>query len=102
MIMTALSLSGCASDPDENVYCTDANDVVVSNEFCDDSRGHSGAYFVHVTPHTYSHGSKIPAGASSRAAFNDPAGRASIGAGKTGAIGKAGVVGGSAKASGGS
>lgn len=100
--MTALSLVGCASDPDENVYCTDANDVVVNNEFCDDRDGHGGFYYVHVSPHTYGHGSKIPSGASSRALFTDHAARTSIGAGKSGAIGKAGGVGGSAKGSGGS
>ncbi len=87
---------------DENVYCTTPDNVVVDNRFCDSNYHGGGVYYVHTTPHTYGAGSVIPGGSSQRALSTDSVGRGNIGAGKTGAIGKAGVFGGSAHSSGGS
>jgi hypothetical protein len=87
---------------DENVYCTDASNVVVDNRYCDSNYHGGGVYYVHTTPNTYHAGSVIPGGSSQRALSTDAVGRGSIGAGKTGPIGKAGGFGGSAHSSGGS
>jgi hypothetical protein len=113
--MAACDMGDDNPNEDGHFYCSDANGIVVDEDYCDDSNGGGGGYFfaymgssVHGN-HSYPVGSRLPAGhqrfavtdRASRAKFGLPAtGRVTNGTVKTGVIGKGGP-GSSAKVSGG-
>jgi hypothetical protein len=71
MMATAL-LAGCGDD--ETAYCTDVNDVVVENSYCDDDFNNGGYYWAFIGGGTsYKKGSKITKSVSKIAASNKAA-----------------------------
>jgi hypothetical protein len=112
--LALMGLSACdneAETEDGVFYCTDANGVVVPEEYCDDPDGSGSGFFfmylgssVHVPPggaRSYPVGHKMPANvqkfkntASNRTTLGLPArGRIANGTVKTGVVGKGGTVG---------
>ncbi|WP_040392779.1 hypothetical protein [Catelliglobosispora koreensis] len=95
---SACSSSGDDSDTPPTFYCTDANEVIVDEDKCDNDR--SGLYFLAFAPFFVKGlkpGTRLPSGGS-RFAASDTAARASWGLPTTGRISngttvKSGVIG---------
>lgn len=80
----------CGSDePQEQVYCTTADGVIVDEDHCDNSSGHGagGLFFLSYGSYGYGHqpGHQLTGG--QRIAYNDEAGRARLGLPSTGKAG---------------
>ncbi len=83
-------VAACGSDePQEQVYCTNADGVIVDEDYCDDSSGHGvgGFFFLSYGNYGYGHqpGHQLTGG--QRIAYNDKAGRAQLGLPTTGKVG---------------
>lgn len=94
----AFSLAACGEE--EQVYCTDENDVVVDPDECE-RRGGGGFFFYHGSslPANASPGAKLSGG--TRAPYNQPGIRSKLGLPKTGSIASKGGFGTSVKTGGG-
>jgi hypothetical protein len=92
-LATSAGLTACGDDPEEQVYCADADGVIVDDDYCDDDGdGRGGAYFLWAGAfgrglrpgHKLSGGTKF--------AFNDAAARARFGLPTSGKVGNGTVV----------
>lgn len=88
-LMATAFLAGCGGE-DEVAYCTDPNDVVVDNSYCDDDFGNGGYFWAFVAG---SQASKIKKGAKI-------AGATKIAASNKAALAKKGGFGSSSSSSG--
>lgn len=74
-IMATAFIAGCGGD-DETAYCTDENDVVVDNSYCDDDFGNNGFFWAFVggsAARSYTKGSTLKGASSKIAASNKAA-----------------------------
>ncbi len=86
----AATLSCGSEQPQEQVYCTNANGVVVDEDYCDDSSGHGGGggfFFLNTGNHGYGHqpGHRLTGG--QRFPYNDTGARSRLGLPTTGKVG---------------
>ncbi len=74
-VMATAFLAGCGGE-DETAYCTDQNDVVVENSYCDDDFNNNGYFWAFVAGSagtSLKKGSKVTKAASKIAASNKAA-----------------------------
>lgn len=86
-------LAACGDDPEEQVYCADAEGVIVDDDYCDDDDGgFGGAYFLWAGAfgRGLKPGYKLSGG--TRFAYNDAAARARYGLPTTGKVGNGTAV----------
>lgn len=84
-LATSAGLAACGDDPEEQVYCADAEGVIVDDEYCDDDDGRGG-YFLWAGRYGrgLKPGHKLSGG--TRFAYNDSAARAKYGLPTTGKV----------------
>lgn len=91
-LATSAGLAGCGDDPEEQVYCADADGVIVDDDYCDDDSGFGGAYFLWAGAfgRGLKPGYKLSGG--TKFAYNDAAARARYGLPTSGKVGNGTVV----------
>lgn len=105
-VLVVPSLAACSSSggEEQTAYCVNAENQVVDDSNCDESRGYGGgSFFLFMAVGGFGRGSYIPTGGGTRINPADPAARASAGLPTTGkAAGTTVRSGGVGKGSGGS